>query len=99
MSHGRYRRTRDRMWRKNPHCENCGVLTVLPKDVDGKINPNNGYRQIKDVPPNMATIQHKYSRLNKKRLEHTHERRWFLWCHKCNHADSVREQKEYFGKR
>lgn len=38
---------RNKMWESNPYCENCGVLTILPKDVPGEINPNNGHKNIK----------------------------------------------------
>ena len=82
------------MWKKNPHCENCKRLTVLPEDVPYVIG-SDGKRKIKVVPDHMATIQHKYSRLSPLRRKRTTDRRLLLWCHKCNYDDHLREQAIY----
>jgi hypothetical protein len=71
------------LWKKNPHCENCGVLTILPDDLPYSIG-KTGNKNIKIFPNNTATIQHKYDRLHPQRNIKTNERRHFLWCIKCN---------------
>lgn len=90
---------RRRLWEANPHCENCGVLTILPEDVPGKINPTTGIKQIKHVPDNMATIQHKYDKISGKRhLKDTSEERvHLLWCTKCNYADGILRQADFIS--
>lgn len=79
-----------KLWNANPHCENCGVLTVMAKDCPG-IRINEDGIHVFDGPPpdNMATIQHKYSRKHPMRharmiADRGQERRRFLWCYKCN---------------
>lgn len=79
-----FKQQREKMWQQNPHCRRCGVLTILPKDVPGARFKPNGQLMIKVVPPNMATIQHKYDRLHPNRKKETKEKRHFLWCAKCN---------------
>jgi hypothetical protein len=73
---------RKKLWHANPHCENCGTLTVLPEHIEGERISGMPI----NIPDNMATIQHKYSRNHP--LRHTkndrNERRRLLWCHKCN---------------
>lgn len=89
---GHLSKKRKRMWLIDPHCENCGVLTVLPETLPCKINPNTGLKQYDPLPDNCATIQHKYSRFSDKRGQiHHNEKRLFLWCHKCNWEDHIKE--------
>jgi len=94
-----FSKARDRLWKRNPFCENCGVLTIHPADVPGARLKEDGTLMIKVTPPNMATLQHKYDRLHPKRKAKTKERRWFLWCYKCNHdyhlAHESERSKEY----
>lgn len=87
----KFARKRKRMWLKNSHCENCGIPTVLPEDIPG-IFTNKGLKKFKNIPNNMATIQHKYGRLSHMRKILTGERRLFLWCTKCNDEDNEKEQ-------
>lgn len=89
---------RRRLWEANSYCENCGVLTILPEDVPGKIN-SAGVKQIKTVPDNMATIQHKYDKISGKReTKNTPEERvHLLWCTKCNYADGILRQAEFIS--
>jgi hypothetical protein len=85
-NNGHLTKQREKMWNKNPRCERCSVITVLPKDCDGKIfNPDGIGYNIPNPPGNMATIQHRYSKCNKKRYDQTlRGRRHFLWCYQCN---------------
>jgi len=81
---------RERLWKKNPHCENCGIETILPKHCP------RGKKGRIIAQDHMATIQHKYSRLHpdKRRtmiLDHENDRRHFLWCYKCNRLDNDAE--------
>lgn len=76
------------MWNRNPRCERCKVLTILPKDCPDKILKDDGGFDLRHPPNNMATIQHRYSKSHKKRMlpsgVNGGERRHFLWCYKCN---------------
>lgn len=69
------------LWKKDPHCKRCGVLTVLPKDVPGDHIDASGCFSIIDPPDNMATIQHPYNRTHPLRKMGG---RHLLWCYKCN---------------
>jgi hypothetical protein len=51
---------RARMWHKDPHCYWCRKRTRL-------VNPENGVN-----PPDMATIDHLYSRLDENRQKANH---------------------------
>lgn len=77
-----FRKQRERLWKIDPRCENCAVVTVLPEHVEGERHSG----ALKIVPDNMATIQHKYSRNHPLRhhANGTNERRHLLWCYKCN---------------
>lgn len=95
MANQYLQKQRRKMWDKDPRCENCGVVTVLPEDLPGKIS-KLGIKQIKVVPPNMATIQHKYSRLHPNRgLAPNDERVHFLWCTKCNFEENLIQEREF----
>jgi len=76
---------RKKMWIVDPHCERCGVLTVLPCSLTG---PAYRYKDgtLRVQPDNMATIQHKYFKGHHLReVERVPgDRRWLLWCYKCN---------------
>ena len=67
-------------------CENCGILTVLPEDLPKRPRKEGGaHTELLVVPPNMATIQHKYDKLHPLRnITDRRERRHFLWCYQCN---------------
>lgn len=85
-------RRRFSLWIVNPRCERCGIVTILPEMLDGVNYNHAGHLQLKTQPDNMATIQHKYFKLHPLRLTQPKkgERRWFLWCYKCN--------QDYFKK-
>lgn len=77
------KKVRNRLHAANPHCEKCGILTILPEDLPYTIDAL-GTKQIDNIP-NMATIQHKYHKLHPlRRVVNRRERRLFLWCYKCN---------------
>lgn len=97
---GYIREKRIQLWNRDPHCENCGILTILPETLPGKINPTSGVKQMRDVPDNMATIQHRYDRFSgmKQLLDTKYSRALYLWCNKCNFEDGARRQAEFLLK-
>jgi hypothetical protein len=62
---------RKRLWEKDPHCCWCGRLTQL-------ITPKHG----EPTPPDMATIEHLYSKLDEQRKSRGMK---LLACYECNH--------------
>lgn len=90
----KFKKQRARLWNIDPHCENCGVPTILPEDCPG-FKPNQKWPQ----PNNMATIQHVHNRLDPNRRQtpgeiQTTKRLHLLWCYKCNQDDN----EEYIAK-
>lgn len=75
----RMRRRRLALWKADPRCRSCGVVTVLP----------NGERDEKPFR-NQATMQHLDSRLSLIRGSFfgTGEERTTLFCWKCNNDDN-----------
>jgi hypothetical protein len=69
-----FRRQREALWRKDPHCHWCGCLTILWKS-----SPKN-----KVMPHNAATLDHLDSRMSPERGKHPGERRHVLACYRCN---------------
>ena len=83
---------RDRLWKKNPHCRYCGVVTILPQHV---IKGRDGLHRLRHFPDNMATIDHLRSRLDPERGNHIpSERRYILSCNKCNNKRGKKEVSE-----
>ncbi len=70
---------RKRLWDQDPHCRNCGVLTVLPDGIDHR--------------DNTATIQHIYSKDDPRRKENNLED-ITLFCSKCNKEDNQEVRKK-----
>lgn len=64
---------RYKLWVKNPHCVYCGVETVMPLDI---------IEMGLDSAPNMATIDHEYSKLNP--LRYSAQQKYYLCCNLCN---------------
>lgn len=88
-----YKRQREQMWRRNPRCYWCGRHTRL-------LNINGGLQ-----PPDMATIDHLFSRINEDRRNHSagiwkvshsgnpYVVRRVLACYACNSERGRRETK------
>lgn len=94
------KKQRTKLWLINPHCENCGILTILPEHLPIENFKNKDRSKLKTVPDNMATIQHKYDRnhpLRNKKISANDSRRHFLWCYKCNH-DYYKQHEEIRSK-
>lgn len=75
------RARRNKLWAEDPHCRQCGVLTVLPQNTrNHKLS-------------NLATIEHIYSKLNPKRLiqPEVNEIRRILLCQKCNLENAAKD--------
>jgi len=80
---------RDRLWKVNPCCRYCGILTILPQDI---IKGRDSFGKLRHYPNNMATIDHLRSRYDPKRQIHNrNEKRYILSCVQCNNK---REKKE-----
>lgn len=77
------KKQRSRLWHIDPHCKNCGVLTILPEHLPDECFKNEKRSKLKIVPKNMATIQHSYSKLHPLRHAGEHNTH-ALWCWKCN---------------
>ncbi len=77
-----FKKRRERLFAKNPHCHWCKCLTVPP-------NPNGG-----GGPDNMATLDHLFSRLVKqpKYVGDGRTPVTVLACRKCNHARAVQDE-------
>ncbi len=80
MSSKRLRKRKERLWKENPHCRNCGDLTILPEK----------YKATEKQPDNLATIQHFHHKYHPDRHKPnpTGEVRTDLWCYKCNNKDA-----------
>lgn len=79
---------RNILFKASPLCQKCGIELVRPEDL-----PNywpSKYIPIYEQPDNMATLQHKYCKGDRKIHPHCQpdEQRWFLWCKKCNMEDA-----------
>lgn len=72
---------RYKLWVQNPNCIYCGIETILPEDCNEKGKP---------APPHMATIDHKYSRLNP--LRNVVKQEYLLCCNLCNNYRGRVEQ-------
>lgn len=88
----RFKARRKRLWRKNPRCRNCGVVTILPEDMMKRYGITDGSKMMslisREDSDRMATIQHLVSRLDPNRTKHKpNEIRYDLWCNRCNSAD------------
>lgn len=81
------RKKKLQLWYKNPRCEKCGKLTILPEHHPKVLYKDDGQMYFKgDMPHDLATIQHKYHKQHPMRHKQVfnNERRHFLWCYKCN---------------
>lgn len=75
-----FKRRRQRLHKIDPHCCYCGVLTVLPTRENTRVHT-----------PNMATIEHIYSRLHPYRTKVVFgkEKSLKLACKQCNEERSL----------
>ena len=77
---------RTKLWKENPHCYYCGILTV-PPELRTETQKKNHFNF-----SNMATLEHLYSRLNPKRQEkYSKARRHVLACYKCNSEKALED--------
>jgi hypothetical protein len=82
---GGNKKIRERLFKKDPHCQQCGVLTVSPRFCEGMIPP----------PNDMATLEHIYSRFHPIRHSQDYAKfeRYKILCYQCNHANARAEQE------
>lgn len=84
-AHKRLKRQRIRMFEENPNCRKCGVEMWLQ-------DPKVKKRLTKDKINTMATIGHKYSRYDERRLMEPHENKQHrLICYRCNQNEEIEE--------
>lgn len=96
----RLRRQKERMFNNDPHCMECGVKMWLNSKND-KFRKGDLNREQIDT---MATIGHKYSKYDERRITEPHEsKRHRLICHKCNQfeqfEDTLKQPIEELHKR
>lgn len=93
MSDKRMKRRREKLWRENPNCRRCGVPTILPVDLMVRYGVAGNQLQ-KHIPQHvidqMATIEHRRSRLNPLRGSDRDEATT-LYCYKCNQESNNEE--------
>ena len=87
MSHSRSnRRVKLNLYKRDPHCHWCGVLTTLTniKHIHGQPDPT------------MATVDHIISRFDPRRWveQKPGEIRKVLACFSCNNRRSIEDQKK-----
>ena len=74
---------REILWKDNKYCYWCGIETILLKDfIPTKENP---------VPPDMATIEHLYSRHSE--IPRLIDNEKFIACFRCNSKRAKYEDK------
>lgn len=83
----RSRKFKEQVWRENPHCYWCGVLTVLHKHKDGE-----------SADDNTATLDHVFTNLDPRRRfykEYGIPSPVILVCLQCNKKRGGRLFEEY----
>jgi len=73
------------MFKENPHCHYCGVLTEMPEAGVGDQKHN----------PKCATIDHIYSKIDLRRWVggKQNEERYVLACQSCNNGRQIKESE------
>jgi hypothetical protein len=80
-SSGQLKKQRIRFWNEDPTCDWCGIITILPENVDSE-NSQQVAR--------MATIDHLRNRTHVNRLESPNNTtRHVLACNRCNWLRNV----------
>lgn len=82
MSSVGYRAWRLRRMEEDPHCYWCGREVIECGEQYG--------RERGPVLPNMATVDHLYSRLTEHRAN-GNRGKWVLACYECNHERARQE--------
>ena len=84
MNTKRFRKIRQRLWKKDPHCHYCGCKTIWLEQAGG------------NRPPNAATLDHIIPRTNP--LRHTlpfyPQELLVLCCNKCNNDRGKRDEQK-----
>lgn len=76
------------MFSESPNCRKCGVLMWLPPSGDDRATKH----LTKEQHETMATIGHKYSKLDERRYtEPGSNKKYELVCFKCNHDEGKEE--------
>lgn len=90
----RLTRRREILWHRDPHCQNCGVLTILPSQLAQKhgISPADLHSKLKiEKLHTMATIDHVVNRFESNRLANEGRERTRLYCWLCNNKRGAQD--------
>lgn len=83
------------MHKQHPYCHWCGVKTIRSK---------GNYAEGEEIPPNMATRDHVFQRVDSRELRDADKKRnggrstVVLACRECNHKRSIKAEKEFKEK-
>lgn len=97
MSSYRTRKVLRKKYNANPFCAYCGVKCVLPTDPDlggyiCTIGNTPTFILPYPQPPNMATIEHPYTRYDSRRFTNSPEPRLLMVCYLCNNYKGIIDQ-------
>lgn len=88
------KKLREELWLRDPHCYYCGIVTIPPERF--------GHVTGKDVPKNMATLDHKYHIGHPLRNEGisryekmSKEEKYVVSCTECNRMKGSVENSVY----
>lgn len=95
---GRNARRREALWVKDPHCADCGVLTIPPHVLVEKykvLQHEKGWGEAvpREEREKMATLEHCISKLSPYRDKLP--QRYLLLCFYCNQARAARQQRMF----
>lgn len=90
------------LWREDPRCRRCGIVTLLPEEAayeagvlfDGNLMRHLKRARRKDIRDRIATLEHTRSRYHPARLEkEPYGTRTTLFCWRCNFESNEKELK------
>src|SRR3972149_5057373 len=84
MSKKGLQKRRRKLYHNNPYCPRCGILMILPEDLTD-YGP-----KMKNLPENMCTIEHTFSRLDALRQQPFPNS---ILCNKCNNEVGKLDEK------
>ncbi len=90
------RKLRDALYAANPHCPQCGVKMIHPREVDASQKYPNGV--LKHQPDNLVTLEHTLPRGKSHDGNSPHRNK--ILCRKCNelngtvHNQALQEKKK-----
>lgn len=87
-THMSYAKTRNRMWKQNPHCHWCGILTLSP--LPGKESVTYS---------DTATLDHLYSKWElRENPDLLSQQTTVIACAKCNADRGRKAERDWLSK-